>query len=120
MFANLTVDENLRMGEQPAVGRRARVDASDEMFDYFPRLKERRNTKAGSLSGGEQQMLTICRSLLGNPRVMLIDEPTEGLAPKIVAQVDECIHDMHRRGRVGGAGRAEARDRAEGVARASA
>jgi branched-chain amino acid transport system ATP-binding protein len=61
------------------------------MFDYFPRLKERRNTKAGSLSGGEQQMLTICRSLLGNPLVMLIDEPTEGLAPKIVAQVGECI-----------------------------
>ena len=70
----------------------------EQMFDYFPRLKERRNTKAGSLSGGEQQMLTICRSLLGNPLVILIDEPTEGLAPKIVAQVGECIEDMHRRG----------------------
>ncbi len=68
------------------------------MFDYFPRLKERRNTRAGSMSGGEQQMLTMCRSLLGNPRVMLIDEPTEGLAPKIVAQVGECIRDMHRKG----------------------
>ena len=56
----------------------------EQMYDYFPHLKERRNTAAGMLSGGEQQMLTICRSLLGNPRVILIDEPTEGLAPKIV------------------------------------
>jgi branched-chain amino acid transport system ATP-binding protein len=68
------------------------------MFDYFPRLKERRGTKAGSLSGGEQQMLTMCRSLLGNPLAILIDEPTEGLAPKIVAQVAECIQDMQRQG----------------------
>ena len=54
--------------------------------------------RSGSLSGGEQQMLTICRSLLGNPRVMLIDEPTEGLAPMIVAQVGACIQDMQRQG----------------------
>lgn len=97
VFANLTVDENLRMGEQPAVAGATRWTA-EQMFDYFPRLKERRNTKAGSLSGGERQMLTICRSLLGNPLVMLVDEPTEGLAPKIVAAVGECIQDMHRRG----------------------
>jgi branched-chain amino acid transport system ATP-binding protein len=97
VFANLTVDENLRMGEQPAVPG-ATTWTVEQMFDYFPRLKERRNTKAGSLSGGEQQMLTICRSLLGNPLVILIDEPTEGLAPKIVAQVGECIRDMHGKG----------------------
>ncbi|ANY17531.1 ABC transporter ATP-binding protein [Bordetella pseudohinzii] len=97
VFANLTVDENLRMGEQPPVPGAHRWTV-EQMFDYFPRLKERRNTKAGSMSGGEQQMLTICRSLLGNPLVMLIDEPTEGLAPKIVAQVGECIRDMHRKG----------------------
>ena len=97
VFANLTVDENLRMGEQPTVGDSVRWTV-EQMFDYFPRLKERRNTLAGSLSGGEQQMLTICRSLLGNPLVLLIDEPTEGLAPKIVAAVGECIQDMHRRG----------------------
>lgn len=97
VFANLTVDENLRMGEQRAANGAHRWTI-DAMFDYFPRLKERRNTKAGSMSGGEQQMLTICRSLLGNPRLMLIDEPTEGLAPKIVAQVGECIVDMHRKG----------------------
>ncbi|HEY4079416.1 MAG TPA: ABC transporter ATP-binding protein [Burkholderiaceae bacterium] len=97
IFANLTVDENLRMGEQPAAPD-AFEWSVEHMFDYFPRLKERRNTLAGSLSGGEQQMLTMCRSLLGNPRVILIDEPTEGLAPKIVAQVGECITDMQRKG----------------------
>jgi branched-chain amino acid transport system ATP-binding protein len=97
VFANLSVDENLRMGEQPAPPG-ATTWTVEQMFDYFPRLKERRNTKAGSLSGGEQQMLTMCRSLLGNPLVILVDEPTEGLAPRIVAQVAECIRDMHRRG----------------------
>lgn len=97
VFANLTVDENLRMGEQPGAQGATRWTLG-EMFDYFPRLRERRNTRAGSLSGGEQQMLTICRSLMGNPLVMLIDEPTEGLAPKIVTAVAECISDMRRRG----------------------
>lgn len=97
VFANLTVDENLRMGEQVGAGDAPRWTAG-QMFDYFPRLKERRNTKAGSLSGGEQQMLTICRSLLGNPQLILIDEPTEGLAPKIVEVVREAIQDIHRRG----------------------
>ena len=97
VFANLTVDENLRMGEQRAAPGATRWKVA-EMFDYFPQLRDRRDTKAGSLSGGEQQMLTICRSLLGNPLVILIDEPTEGLAPKIVSAVGECIEDMHRRG----------------------
>jgi branched-chain amino acid transport system ATP-binding protein len=97
VFANLTVDENLRMGEQPPVDG-AHQWTVEQMFDYFPLLKERRNTAAGSLSGGEQQMLTICRSLLGNPLVILIDEPTEGLAPKIVTAVGESIKDMHRKG----------------------
>lgn len=97
VFANLTVDENLRMGEQPVTAGVYRWSV-DEMFDYFPRLKERRNTLAGSLSGGEQQMLTICRSLLGNPKIILIDEPTEGLAPKIVTAVGDCIRDIHQKG----------------------
>lgn len=97
VFANLTVDENLRMGEQPGAAGSCRWTV-EQMFDYFPRLKERRNTLAGSLSGGEQQMLTICRSLLGNPQIILVDEPTEGLAPKIVAAVGECIDDIHRQG----------------------
>ncbi len=97
VFHNLSVEENLRMGEQPPVAGATRW-TTDQMFDYFPRLKERRNTRAGSLSGGEQQMVTICRSLLGNPLVLLIDEPTEGLAPKIVAAVGEFVLDMRRRG----------------------
>jgi branched-chain amino acid transport system ATP-binding protein len=67
----------------------------DQMFDYFPRLQERRHTSAGSVSADEQQM---CRPLLGNPLVILIHEPTEGLAPTIVAQVGECIKDMHAKG----------------------
>jgi len=97
VFANLTVDENLRMGEQAARPGRAQWSV-EQMFDYFPALKDRRNTTAGSLSGGEQQMLTMCRSLLGNPLVMLIDEPTEGLAPKIVQVVGETIRDIHSKG----------------------
>lgn len=97
VFANLTVDENLRMGEQPKRGDAPHWTAA-QMFEYFPRLKERINTRAGNLSGGEQQMLTMCRSLLGNPKVMLIDEPTEGLAPKIVEVIADVIRDIHKRG----------------------
>ena len=97
IFANITVNENMRIGLQPA---RSGVPqwTMEEMYNFFPQLKDRRNTAAGMLSGGEQQMLTICRSLLGNPRVILIDEPTEGLAPKIVEVVTEVIRDICRKG----------------------
>lgn len=97
VFANLTVEENLRMGEQPAAAGVKRWSI-DEMYAWFPRLAERRRISAGSLSGGEQQMLTICRSLLGNPRVILIDEPTEGLAPRVVETVMEAILAIHKAG----------------------
>ena len=97
IFLNLTVDENLEMGRQAGPEGSTKWSV-EQMFTYFPRLKERRNTRAGSLSGGEQQMLTMCRSLLGNPLVMLIDEPTEGLAPKIVTVVGEVIEDINRQG----------------------
>ena len=93
IFANITVDENMRIGmQQPRAG----VPQWDvgQMYALFPQLKDRRNTAAGMLSGGEQQMLTMCRSLLGNPRVILIDEPTEGLAPKIVEVVTEMIRTI--------------------------
>lgn len=97
VFPNLTVEENLVMGMQkPVTG--APAWSITQMYDYFPRLKERRAVRAGYLSGGEQQMLTICRSLLGNPRVLLIDEPTEGLAPQIVEVVMDVILDIARRG----------------------
>jgi branched-chain amino acid transport system ATP-binding protein len=97
IFPNLTVQENLEMGVQRA---RAGVAswAIQDMYAYFPRLTERRDTKAGNLSGGEKQMLTICRSLLGNPRILLVDEPTEGLAPKIVQVVTEVLLDVQRQG----------------------
>lgn len=97
VFPNLTVEENLVMGLQPGVAGACRW-TMDDMFAYFPRLKERRGQRAGSLSGGEQQMLTICRSLLGNPLLLLVDEPTEGLAPKIVQRVAEVIGDIRARG----------------------
>ena len=97
VFPNLTVDENLEMGIQPPRDGKAPWTIGD-MYRYFPRLKERSTNKAGTLSGGEQQMLTICRSLLGNPRVLLIDEPTEGLAPRIVQVVMEVILDIAKRG----------------------
>ena len=97
VFANLTVEQNLTLG----LGRR-RKDAPHwtiaQMYGYFPRLQERARTLAGSLSGGEQQMLTLSRSLLGNPRVILVDEPTEGLAPKVVDAVIHMITDIANRG----------------------
>jgi branched-chain amino acid transport system ATP-binding protein len=97
IFANITVDENMRIGMQPP---RAGVPQWDvrQMYAFFPQLKDRRNTAAGMLSGGEQQMLTMCRSLLGNPRIILIDEPTEGLAPKIVEVVPEMIRTICSKG----------------------
>jgi len=97
IFANLTVDENMRIGMQ-AARPGAPTWTPDQMYGYFPHLRERRHTQAGMLSGGEQQMLTICRSLLGNPRVILVDEPTEGLAPRIVEVVTEVIRDICRQG----------------------
>lgn len=97
IFANITVDENMRIGMQPP---RADVPQWDvrQMYAFFPQLKDRRNTAAGMLSGGEQQMLTMCRSLLGNPRIILIDEPTEGLAPKIVEVVTQMIRTICAKG----------------------
>jgi len=97
VFASLTVEQNLQLGVA-SERRNAPRWTVTEMYDYFPLLVERRKTLAGSLSGGEQQMLTICRSLLGNPRVILIDEPTEGLAPKIVDSVMGMIIDIGNRG----------------------
>ena len=96
-FHNLTVEENLILGLQPGqAGRSAWV--IEEMYEFFPALRERRRAHAGTLSGGEQQMLTICRSLLGNPRIMLVDEPTEGLAPLIVGRLIDVLREIRRRG----------------------
>jgi branched-chain amino acid transport system ATP-binding protein len=96
-FDQLTVEENLTIGLSPARPA-AKTWTIEEMYTYFPRLKERRNVKAGSISGGEQQMLTLCRSLLGQPSLILIDEPTEGLAPKIVEHLADVMRDINRQG----------------------
>lgn len=93
VFPELTVRKNLALGIKRGPGGESKWRL-EEMFQRFPRLAERAEVNAGSLSGGEQQMLTICRSLLGNPRVILVDEPTEGLAPKVVAQVAELLSEI--------------------------
>lgn len=97
IFSNITVEENMRIGQQPP---RANAPSwtIDQMYNFFPQLKQRRTTAAGMLSGGEQQMLTMCRALLGNPRIILIDEPTEGLAPKIVEVVTDMIREIRNKG----------------------
>lgn len=85
VFPRLTVHQNLLLGQKGSATR-TRWDF-DDMYALFPRLRERQHVPAGVLSGGEQQMLTLCRTLMGEPALMLIDEPTEGLAPQVVEQV---------------------------------
>jgi branched-chain amino acid transport system ATP-binding protein len=97
VFPRLSVHQNLLLGEQRARSKNPRWRL-DDMYALFPRLKERQHTEAGVLSGGEQQMLTLCRTLMGDPDLVMIDEPTEGLAPKIVEQVAEYLRELQRRG----------------------
>ena len=96
IFPRLTVHQNLMLGQKAGV-RGARWTFED-MYAMFPRLRERQHTEAGVLSGGEQQMLTLCRSLMGDPELIIIDEPTEGLAPKIVELVAEYLLALKARG----------------------
>ena len=96
IFPTLTVHQNLMLGEKR--GKKKPRWSFDDMYAMFPRLKERQHTEAGVLSGGEQQMLTLCRTLMGDPELIMIDEPTEGLAPKIVEQVAEYLRELKRRG----------------------
>jgi branched-chain amino acid transport system ATP-binding protein len=96
IFPTLTVHQNLLLG-QKGRGKGSRW-GFDDMYDMFPRLKERQHTEAGVLSGGEQQMLTLCRTLMGDPDLIIIDEPTEGLAPKIVELVGEYLQKLKARG----------------------
>ena len=96
VFPKLTVHQNLMLGQK---GRAKNARWSfDDMYAMFPRLKERQHTEAGVLSGGEQQMLTLCRTLMGDPDLIIIDEPTEGLAPKIVELVGEYLQKLKARG----------------------
>jgi branched-chain amino acid transport system ATP-binding protein len=96
IFPKLTVHENLQLGEKR--GKKSPRWSFDDMYRLFPRLKERAQTEAGVLSGGEQQMLTLCRTLMGDPDIIMIDEPTEGLAPKIVELVAEYLNALKARG----------------------
>ncbi len=96
IFPKLTVHQNLQLG-QKGKGKGSRW-GFDDMYAMFPRLKERQHTEAGVLSGGEQQMLTLCRTLMGDPDLIIIDEPTEGLAPKIVELVGEYLQKLKARG----------------------
>jgi branched-chain amino acid transport system ATP-binding protein len=96
IFPGLTVKQNLELGLKRA-GKFGRW-TFDDMFALFPNLGERRDNPAGVLSGGEQQMLTMCRTLMGDPDLVIIDEPTEGLAPKLVEQVAHLLGEIARRG----------------------
>ncbi|WKB53268.1 ABC transporter ATP-binding protein [Eleftheria terrae] len=96
IFPRLTVHQNLLLGQKRRGG--GGRWSFDDMYRLFPRLKERQHTEAGVLSGGEQQMLTLCRTLMGDPDLIMIDEPTEGLAPKIVELVAAYLKELERRG----------------------
>ncbi len=100
IFPGLTVRQNLLLGEKS--GKSARLAKAlwtmQDMFDMFPILAERAEAPAGVLSGGEQQMLTICRTLMGNPELIMIDEPTEGLSPLMVEHVSHLLTEIARRG----------------------
>ena len=96
IFPSLTVRQNLLLGVKDT--SRPGKWRPDDMLEMFPNLKARADTAAGVLSGGEKQMLTICRTLMGDPELIMIDEPTEGLAPLIVHQVGDLIAEIARRG----------------------
>ena len=98
IFPKLTVHQNLLLGQKREKSGQKPRWGFEDMYTLFPRLKEREHTEAGVLSGGEQQMLTLCRTLMGDPDLIIIDEPTEGLAPKIVQLVGQYLQTLKSKG----------------------
>lgn len=98
LFAGMTVNENLLIGAWVVRDKKRKKENYDRVIEMFPILEERKNQKAGSLSGGEQQMLAIARGLMAGPTLLMLDEPSFGLAPKIVEEVFEIIGEINRRG----------------------
>jgi len=99
IFRLLTVMENLRTGlDRPGVADERKKELLDRVFTYFPVLGQRRNQAGGTLSGGEQQMLAIARAMMLEPKIILLDEPTEGLMPRMVSQIHQIIDALHRDG----------------------
>ncbi|TDN69158.1 ABC transporter ATP-binding protein [Paraburkholderia sp. BL10I2N1] len=98
VFPTLTVHENLQLGIAPHHRGRAPRFTFDDAYALFPALRERRATRAGALSGGEQQMLSLARALTGDPELLIVDEPAEGLAGQVAAQVAACLRMLHERG----------------------
>ena len=96
IFPGLTVRQNLMLGEKS--GKAGGRWTMDDMFRIFPRLEERAETPGGVLSGGEQKMLAICRTLMGDPDLIMVDEPTEGLSPKMVEHIGRLLEEIARRG----------------------
>ncbi len=98
LFPNMTVLENLEMGSQFPHTQKRKTDTIEMIFDFFPRLKERLSQKAGTLSGGEQQMLAIGRGLMSQPKLMMLDEPSLGLSPLLVSTIFEIIRRINDQG----------------------
>ena len=98
IFSRLTVEENLRAGGMGSKDKTAKAAAQARVYDLFPVLAERRTQRGGLLSGGEQQMLAIGRALMAGPKLLLLDEPSLGLAPKIIAQIGTIVREINRQG----------------------